>query len=658
MAPALTASANESGTMARSHDFQERPLENSSLIAFYGAALIGIGAFCNWLAWRMNLPAILFLLLTGLILGPGVGVLDPDAALGDLLFPLVSLGVAIILFEGALTLRFSDVRTVGRVIRNLTTVGVLVTMGVMGAAAHYLAGLSWPLALLFGAMVSVTGPTVINPMLRSIRPSERVGNILHWEGILIDPIGAVLAVLVFEFIHSGGAEAASLLEFGKVVLIGTVIGGVGGFILSQVLKRQWLPDFLDNYFSLAFVLVVFTASNVLGKESGLIAVTVVGIVLANTKGLDVRELISFKEDLTLVLLSLLFILLAARLKVDELQAILGPSLLILAVALFVARPLSVWISGLGTSITLKEKLLISWVAPRGIVAAAVSSLFALRLAADGDEQANLLVPLTFVIIIGTVVVQSLTAGALAKRLGLSSRDEEGVLITSSNRVALAIGEALHKLDVRVMIVDTDRAGLHQARMRSMNTFFGNPLSEYTERYLDMTGYNNLLAASRRHEANAVVCQQFRHQFDSSKIFSIRTGSLDEATDEEDIVPELRFNPLFREGTTWTKLASMLSQGSEIRSTQLTEQYTLDDYRERMGSDTIPLFALDEEGRLRWVTDEEKLQPRPGWTLSSLVSRERLLELNRERQKSAASREREEERSGDGEEPDGAEPAGA
>jgi NhaP-type Na+/H+ or K+/H+ antiporter len=605
-------------------------MQDSSLIAFYAAALVGIGAFCNWLAWRLNLPAILFLLLVGLVLGPGLGVLDPDAALGDLLFPLVSLGVAIILFEGALTLRFSDIRHVRRIIRNLTTVGVLVTWGVMGAAAHYLVGLDWPLALLFGALVTVTGPTVVAPLLRSIRPSSRVANILHWEGILIDPIGAALVVLVFEFIHSGGGEAASLLEFLKVVLIGTVIGLAAGFALAQVLKRHWLPDFLENYTSLAVVLVVFTGANVLGKESGLIAVTVLGIVLANTRGLDVRELVSFKEDLTLLLLTVLFILLAARLQVDDLLQVLWPAFGLLAVALFVARPLSVWLSGLGTSVTTREKILLSWVAPRGIVAAAVSSLFALRLAADGNEQAELLVPLTFVIIIGTVVVQSLTAGHLAKALGLSSRDQDGVLITSANRVALALGEALHKVGVTVMVVDTDRSGLHSARMRGLPTFYGNPISEYTERYLEMTPYNQLLAVSRSHDSNMVVCSQFRHQFDKRSIYTIRTGGVDDVTDEADVVPELRFTPLFQEGTTWSKLASLLSQGAEIRSTQLTEEYGLDDYRERMGSGALPLFVLDNEGRLQWITGQDRPDPGPGWTLASLLPAEQVETLNRER----------------------------
>jgi len=606
-------------------------MENSSLTAFYAAALVGLGALCNWLAWRINLPAILFLLFAGLLLGPAFGVLDPDAAMGDLLFPFVSLGVAIILFEGALTLRFSDIRNVTGIIRNLTTVGVLVTWAVMGCAAHYIAGLSWPIALLFGALVTVTGPTVIAPMLRSIRPNERVSNVLHWEGILIDPIGAALAVLVFEFIHSGGGEAASLLVFSKVVVIGTGIGFASGLALAFLLKRHLLPDFLKNFFVLASVLVVFTIANLLGSESGLIAVTVLGIVLANTRDLDVRELIAFKEDLTLLMLSLLFILLAARLQVDELKGILVASLLLLLTALFVARPLSVWISSFGTSVSGKEKLLLSWVAPRGIVAAAVSSLFALKLSSQGVEEANLLVPLTFVIIIGTVVIQSLTAGTLAQALGLSSRDKDGVLITAANRVTLELGDALHSAGVKVMIVDTDHGQLRKARMRGLDVFFGNPLSEYTERYLDMTGYNFLLAGSRRHAVNTMICNQFRHQFDSQQLFMVRTGPVDANTEEEDLVPELRFNVLFGKSLSWKKFSSLLSQGAEIRATPLTDQYGLDEYRERMGVETLALFGLDPDGKLHFNSNGKVPEPGPGWTLASLVPAPVVETLQRDRQ---------------------------
>ena len=306
-------------------------------LALQIALLLTLGVVCQWVAWRMRLPAILPLLLSGLLLGPWLGVLDPDALLGDLLFPVISLGVAIILFEGSLT----------GIIRNLTSVGVAVTWGVMSAAAHFLVGLDWQLSLLFGALVSVTGPTVIMPMLRSIQPTARVANILRWEGILVDPIGAVLAVLIFELLVTG-QRSESLLEFGKVVVLGSVWGVAGGAVLGQVLKRHLMPDYLENYAGLAFVLLVFSASNALGQESGLVAVTMMGLVMANMKDLDIEELLSFKEHLTVVMISMLFIVLAARLDMDQVGGIVVPALLVLAVALFVARPLSVLLSSIGT----------------------------------------------------------------------------------------------------------------------------------------------------------------------------------------------------------------------------------------------------------------------------------------------------------------------
>ncbi|NND46011.1 MAG: sodium:proton antiporter [Xanthomonadales bacterium] len=562
----------------------------------------------------MRLPAILLLLMAGLILGPGVGALNPDLLLGDLLFPFVSVGVAIILFEGSLTLRFSDARNVTRIIRNLTSVGVLVTWVVMGAAAHYLAGLSWELSMLFGALASVTGPTVIIPMLRSIRPSARIANILRWEGILIDPIGAVLAVLVFEFLITG-QQSESLFEFFKVIATGVVWGGAGGGALGLMLRKHAMPGFLQNYAALALVLFVFTASNEMGHESGLLAVTVMGIVVANMKDLDVSELLSFKEDLTVVLISVFFILLAARLDVELVAQVGTPSLLVLAVALFIARPLSVLVSSIGTSVNWREMALLSWVAPRGIVAAAVSSLFALKLAEKGIEEASVIVPLTFVLIIGTVVVQSLTAGWLAGKLGLSSRSEQGVLINSANRVGLALGEALKNNGIRVLVADVNREGLHEAKMKGLDVFYGNPLSEHADRYMDKTGLTHLMAVSRNNEANAMLCNHYRHEFGHRNVFSIETGT-DRRTD---LVTRLRANTLFRDKASWTKLASLIAKGAETRATPLTDEFNFDDFIEKRKGEAIPLFALDDNGVLKVFASGRELRPEPGWTVISLVN---------------------------------------
>ncbi|MBT8063114.1 MAG: sodium:proton antiporter [Gammaproteobacteria bacterium] len=584
-------------------------------IALQGALLLTLGVVCQWLAWRMRLPAILPLLLVGLLLRPVSGVFDPDLLLGDLLFPFISIGVAIILFDGRLSLKFSEAGNVQRIIRNLTCLGVLVTWGVMGAAAHYIAGLSWSLSLLFGALVSVTGPTVILPMIRSVKPSARIANILRWEGILVDPIGAVLAVLVFEYLITG-QQSESLLEFIKVVVIGVAWGWGGGLLLGILLKRQFFPHYLQNFAALAFVLLVFTASNEMGHESGLIAVTVMGVVLANMKNLDVTELLSFKENLTIVLISVFFILLAARLNLDLVLQILSPALLILAVALFICRPLSVLISSIGTSVSLREIALLSWIAPRGIVAAAVSSLFALKLQEKGIAQAEEIVPLTFVLIIGTVVVQSLSAGWLAEKLGLSSRSEQGVLITNANRVSLAIGEALHKNGIKVKLADTRRAGLRDARMKGLEVFYGNPLSEFAERFMDLTGYTHMLATSRNHETNAIMCKRFEHYFGPRQVFSISAGLADD--DKESLAGPLKTNMLFGPDASWSKLASLLAQGAVIKSTPLTDEYNFDAHMDRWGKDTIPLFTIDDKNRLLVFSTGRDLKATPGWKLISLV----------------------------------------
>ncbi len=421
-------------------------------LALILAALFGLGAVCQWLAWRLRLPAILFLLLCGLALGPGLGWLDPDAMLGELLFPLVSLGVAVILFEGSLTLRWREARGAGRMILHLSSIGVLVTWGTLAAAAHYIVGLNWSVALLFGAIGSVTGPTVVMPMLRSIRPSARVANVLRWEGILVDPIGALLAVLVYAVIASG-QQTDSLRVFALAIGAGVVCGGAGAWFLGTALRHHWFPEYLVNYVSLALVLVTFTVANQIEHESGLLAVTIMGLILANMRGVHLEEILDFKEDLSVVLISMLFIMLAARLDLGPVQTLGWGALALLAFAQLISRPLSVAISSIGTGIARNEGLLLAWVAPRGIVAAAVSSLFALRLADLGVPGGEALVSLTFVLIIGTVVLQSATAGWLARALGQSQAGAQGVLIIGANQVSLAIAQALRKLEMEVLIAD-------------------------------------------------------------------------------------------------------------------------------------------------------------------------------------------------------------
>lgn len=579
------------------------------------ALLLALGFVCQWAAWRMRLPAILPLLLAGIVLGPISGVLDPDALLGELLFPLVSLGVAVILFEGSLTLRFSEVRGLAPAILNLVSVGALLTAGGLALAAHHIAGLDWPLALLFGALGSVTGPTVIVPMLRSVRPTERIANVLRWEGIIIDPVGALLAVLVFEAVMLGHGDDG-LWVFARAVASGAAIGLVAAFSLAAVLRRHWIPEYLHNYGTLALVLLAFTTSNVLTEESGLLAVTVMGMTLANLRGLHMEDILDFKEHLSTLLISMLFILLAARLEWFGAELLLAGSGILL-VAMLAVRPAVILIATLGSSLSWRERALLAWIAPRGIVAAAVSALFALKLDARGFEQADALVALTFLLIIGTVTVQSATARGLARRLGVSEPEPRGVLIVGSSPLALAIGEALARQGFPPLIADEDWHGIREARMKGLRTFLGNPVSEHADRRLDLVGLGWLLALSERPEANTLACVRYRPEFGRERTLRLRLYKPGEAPRQAHS-EQVQTPALFGAGLTHEELSGRLSAGWHIRTTRLTADYDWDAFQARHREPPLLLFAVDDGGRLRLQTEDLPLEPRPGWSVTCLV----------------------------------------
>ena len=348
----------------------------------YQLAIITVVAFlCQWVSWRIKLPAILPLLLTGLVLGPLTGVLQPKELLGDLLLPGVSLAVSIILFEGAMTLRFDEIRGLEKTVRRLVTWGALVTWSIVAVSAWWLLKLSFDLALLFGALVVVTGPTVIVPLLRSVRPVSSVARLLRWEGIVIDPLGAIFAVLAYELVVASGQEGAllhTLWLFFQTITVGAAIGAVVAMGLAALLRRHLVPEYLRSFLVLSLVIGEFVLANALSEESGLVAGTVAGIVLANLKGVRTNVIIHFKESLSVSLISGLWIVRAARLEMQELEQLGLMALVVLAIIQLVARPASVLVATLGSNLNWREKSLLAWIAPRGIVAAAISALFADR----------------------------------------------------------------------------------------------------------------------------------------------------------------------------------------------------------------------------------------------------------------------------------------
>lgn len=582
------------------------------------AAIVFIGIGCHWLAWQVKLPAIIFLLIAGIIAGPVTGLIRPDQMFGELLFPFVSLGVAIILFEGGLTLKLHEIKGLGRAVINLLTLGVLLTWTIAALAARLLLDFPWELALLFGALMTVTGPTVIKPLLRTMRPKSEIGRVLHWEGIILDPVGALLTVLVFQYIVSAQPGQDLTYAFVATLVIGTLCGAAGAYLLAQLLRHHIIPHYLRNVFSLVLVLMVFALSNTLHGESGLLAVTLMGMMLANMKDVDIEDILFFKESLSVLLISVLFIVLAARLEFAPLMEMGWSAVAMLAVIMFIARPVAVLSSTLGTRLDWRARTLLCWVAPRGIVAAAVSALFALRLNELGHDSADLLVPLTFLVIIGTVFIQGVSARPLAHLLKVAEPEPHGVLFVGANPVARAISVALKEQDIPVLLTDTGWENVRAARMEGLDTYFGRVVSEHADRHMDLVGIGKLLAVSPHSTLNALACIRFKPDFGSGNIFRLQNSRDERSSEERSEHRSFTGRKLFGEEITHAKLASLFSQGAEIHSTTLSEDFTLTRYRETYKNRAIPLFAVSPQGRLYFYTTDDTPEPESGWKIASLL----------------------------------------
>lgn len=595
-------------------------MTQSLLFGLAGIIILGVGA--QWLAWRLHLPSILLLLIVGFVAGPVTGILDPDTLLGDLLLPVVSLSVAVILFEGGLSLSFSELPKVGTVVRNLISIGVLVTWVIGAGAARLILGLDFALALLLGAILVVTGPTVIGPLLRHVRPTGSVGSILKWEGILNDPIGAMVSVLVFQAVLSGGFREATTLAvmgFLKTAFIGVIIGVLGQWLMTQLLKHYWIPDFLQNPVALMMVVSAFAVSNLLQPESGLLAVTVMGVALANQKTAAVKHIIEFKENLRVLLISILFILLAARLQVSTLTHINMGSLAFLGILMLVARPASVALSTLGSGLSWQERLFLSWLAPRGIVAGAISSVFSLRLVEAGYPQAELLVPLTFLVIVGTVAIYGITAFPAARWLKLAQANPQGVLIIGAHPLSRAIAKTLHSEDCNVLLADNKWENVSAARMEGLPAYYGSVLADYALDEIELGGIGRLLALTPNDEVNALAALHFVGVFGRSEVYQLPPES-EVVGGKEVLSPRhLRGRLLFGEGATYTYLTSRFAAGAVIKKTALTEEFDYEAFQKLYGAAAVPLLLISQNGELTVFTKNNPPRPRPGQTLISLVS---------------------------------------
>jgi NhaP-type Na+/H+ or K+/H+ antiporter len=584
------------------------------------ASVVVLGITAQWIAWRLKLPSILLLLTFGFLAGPVTGFLHVDALLGDLLFPVVSLSVGVILFEGGLSLKFSDIRQTGHVIRSLITIGALTTWMLTSAAAYYILRLNLSLAVQIGAVLTVTGPTVIGPLLRHVRPSARVASILRWEGILIDPVGALLAVLVFDAILIGDAQSAAgsaLVSIFLVILVGGLIGLLGAGILMFALRRYLIPDYLQSTVTLMLVVAAFASAEFLQAEAGLLATTVMGIVLANQKWVTIRRIAEFKENIGVLLVSSLFILLAAHLRFSDLQGLGLNTVLFLLVMLLIVRPAAVMLSTFRSGLTWQERLFLLWMAPRGIVAAATASIFALRLEAVNHPQAEMLVPVIFSVIVVTCAVYGLTSLPLARWLKLSQANPQGVLIVGAHDWAKRIAQALQDAKQRVILLDTNFSNVQSARLMGLEAYYGSATSDVREN-LKLDGIGRLLALTSNSEVNALAAIQFIDEFGRAEVYQLpippRQGQR-----EEGVSRDLRGRLLFSLEATFAELSHLFNEGAVIKATPLTREFTYQAYQTLYGGSSLPMFLIDPTNhRLSIFATDAALSPQPGQIIVSLI----------------------------------------
>ncbi len=584
------------------------------------AGIVILGIIAQWFAWKFKIPAILPLILIGLLVGPiaaeylsedGTKWIEPiwngkeGLFPGESLFHFVSLAISIILFEGGLTLKTNEIKNVGPVITKLITLGSLVTFFGGAVAAHYLFYLSWPISFLFAALIIVTGPTVITPILRNIPLKQDVSAVLKWEGILIDPIGALVAVLVFEFIsvEAGGEfTITALIEFGKIVLFGFTFGFTFAHALNFAINKNWIPRYLLNVFSLALVLGVFVLSDSFAQESGLLAVVVMGLVMGNFNAAYLKELLYFKESLSVLLISILFILLAANINMEDLLLIYNWNTAILfAIVVFLIRPLGVFLSTRNSKLIFNEKLFISWVGPRGIVAAGIASLFGLKLASDGVVGANYITPLVFMIVLGTVILNATTARFVARILGVFLKKSEGILIIGASQVSILIAEYLFKNNRHVVLIDNNESNINKAKQLGLEALSANIYSETLSDNIELNDVGYLMALTGNPEINNYAIHKFHNNFGENGSFRLVTT--DEMNDPEN-------NPregLFSHTDDFIKLVEAARKNPKVHEIELNDQSHYDGLIEitKNDEDIIPIFLKTLDGDLKIMSSYSK-----------------------------------------------------
>jgi len=576
-------------------------------------ALVGFaGIAAQWLAWRFKIPAIALLLAIGLVLGPVLGIIVPAQDFGETYKPVVALAVAIILFEGGLTLNFSEIRETSVAVRRIILIAGPLVWVFGTLAAYYLGGLSFYPAAILGAILVVTGPTVIMPLLRQANLQPRAASLLRWEAIVNDPLGALFAVIAFETfmivngIHSSQTVLRDFLIMVVVAVPGTWLLGKGivwAFINGQV------PEFLKAPVLIAIVIALAAGANMIFKEAGLLAVTVLGITLANSRIASLGEMRRFKETTTVILVSAVFILLSASVK-PELFTIFGWQVLAFVLAvLFVVRPVAIWIATINTGLNWRERALSAFIAPRGIVAVAIAGLFGADLVEQGVADGDAILAYTFAVVAATIILHGFGLPAFARALKLRSTERPGVLFTGSTPFTVAFAGKLQENKIPVLIADDNWYRLKRARAENIDTYYGDILSEHAHHHVHLSSFADVIAATDNDAYNALVCSEFGPEIGRNHVFQI--GGRETSKVREELLFTIGGCELLEDNASYSQINQRIREGWDFSFVRFTEKYGEDDLRRERGDDASIILWIENNGDVLVRGNRESMEPSEG-----------------------------------------------
>lgn len=585
--------------------------------------IIFLGVFSQWLAWKISKPAIVIMSLAGLIVGPFLNIIVPSQVLGDSIYKsIISISVALILFEGSLSLDFKEITDTKMTIKRIVVFGALISWILGSLSAYFLAGLSITTSLVIGALLIVTGPTVIIALLRQAKLDSKVSTILKWEGILVDPMGAILAVLSFEAAEVFASSSVSpgiLVKFGIGVLIAVAIGGLVGIGTGRALQKNYFPEYLKSAIVLCLVLGTFSLSESITHETGLLAVTVMGVILANMHISSIEQVKHFNENISILLTSSVFVMLTSSLSRSILVDIFQLKIILFVLSmLFIVRPLSIWISTIGTDLNIREKTLIGWIAPRGIVALTVTGYFSNLLVEEGHLDAELLLALTFALVIVTVIAHGFSIQPLAKKLGLAHDGKPGLVIVGSNPFSVALAKFLKDWDVPSLIVDYSGKNLENVINTDIETYQGEILYEVANYNLDLVIYKKMLLNTPIPLYNILVSNEFVSRFEHTSSICIINVLGDKVRSDFKELQKIGVPRLGDYRATYLSLIRLVEDGYDFAATQITEELTEEEYYRLMDYRRINIFTMTESGDIEFFTTEHKPRISSGDYIVSLT----------------------------------------